>query len=144
MSALLKAGEVARLSRRPQSIDLIDHLSEANAVVAEAKRNAERIVAGAKQEIERMVPQVRKKTYDAAYEKGYEEGCREGREAGTRDGHSEALESSLAKFDEQHTIIVQDLERVIAEVEADRERLLIAARQDVLEFSVRLATKLTF
>ena len=144
MSAVLKAGEVARLSRRPRSIDLIDHLSEANAVVAEAKRNAARIVAEAEQHVERMVPQVRAETYKLAYEKGDEEGCREGREAGTTEGHKEALETALAKFDEQHVTIVKDMERVISEVDANNERLQIAARRDVLDFSVRLATKLTF
>jgi len=136
MSTVIKVGEVGRLAKRLSTVDLADHLAEARAVIEEARRRAAQIVGRAQQESDR--------TLTEAHRVAAEQGHREGFEAGTRDGRQAAREEALQRFQEEQVHIVADLRRIVDEFDALKTDIHIAATRDLLDFAVRLATKLTF
>ena len=144
MSTVIKAREAGKILKRLAAVDLADHLAEARAVVDDARRRASEMVRRTQREIDRVVPEVRRATHEEAYAKGYEKGLREGREAGTAAGHKEAFDSSTNRFDQEQGAIVADMKRVIDQIDAVKEELMVAAKQHLLEFALHLGTKLTF
>lgn len=136
MSTVIKAGEAVRIVKRLSTVDLADHLAEARAVVAEARQRASQIVTDAEVQAARMLNESR--------ESGHEEGYQQGYDAGTRAGHQAAYEESIKRFETEQGDVVTSMERAIAEIDAVKEDLKIAAEKDLLDFAVMLAKKLTF
>ena len=50
----------------------------------------------------------------------------------------------MARFDREHTDLVAAMQQAIAEIDAMKEDLRIAAEKDLLDFAVNVAGKLTF
>jgi len=136
MATVIKAGEAATLLRRLSTVDLADHLKEADKVVATAHRKAEWIVADAKAWA--------KKIWEDARQTGYDIGYNEGRQTGMTAGHDAALKEASERFVREHADIVADLERMVSEVDRIKKDLRIAAERDLLEFSVQIASRMTF
>ncbi len=136
MSTVIKAGEAVRIVKRLSTVDLADHLAEARAVVAEARQRASQIISDAEAQAARML--------DESRESGHEEGYQQGYNAGTRAGHQAAYEESIKRFETEQGDVVTSMERAIAEIDAVKEDLKIAAEKDLLDFAVMLAKKLTF
>ncbi len=136
MSTVIKARATGPILKRLSTVDLADHLAEARAVVEEAKRRAAQIKADAKIQAAHVLEEAKK----AGYASGYECGHGEGTEAGHRAAHDE----SIQHFDQQHADIVAGMCGAVAQIDALKEDLMIAAERDVLDFAVSLATRLTF
>ena len=128
MGTVIKVGESGPVLARLSTVDLADHLAEAQAVIDEAHRRAAQITGQAERDAERQKREAR----EAGFKEGYEEGRREGTLAGCREG----LEKSLRHYEEENAKIVSVMEQAIAGVEADKEELRVAAERDLLDFAV--------
>ena len=136
MATVIKAGEAATLLKRLSTVDLADHLKEADKVIASAHRKAEQLVAEAKARAEKI--------WEDARQTGYDIGYNEGRQTGMTAGHDAALTAALERFEREHAVVVSDMERVVVEVDRIKKDLRIAAERDLLEFAVQIATRMTF
>lgn len=135
MPTVIKAGEAGPVLKRLSTVDLADHLAEADAVVKAARRRGESLVAEADGQAEGIRTRARDSGYEAGYKQGYEEGMRAGRDA--------AYQDATEGFDREHAAIVADMRRAVTEIGAFKEDLCVAAEADLLDFAVRLAGKLT-
>jgi len=140
MSTLIKAGQVGPILRQLTTVDLADHLAEADAIVDRARRHGAQIVAEADRAAARAVDEAKKAGYQAGYDAGYRRGEDEGAEAGRKAARQEAI----ARFDREHSGIVAVLSGAIHELESFKSNLRIAAQRDLLGFAVFVARKLTF
>jgi flagellar assembly protein FliH len=118
------------------SVDLADHLAEAQAVVDQAKRKAARIL----DEADGQARRDRDEAFKQGYVEGQKKGYQEGKAAGYQDAHDEAAKS----FQEKHGNVVTDFVRSIEAIDSMKDALRIQAERDVLDFSIDLARRLTF
>lgn len=136
MATIIKAGETGHLMTRLSTVDLSDHLAEAHAVIANAKRQAAQILENAKHQAEESRASAGREGFDAGHGEGYEKGSEEGR--------LEAREESLRRFQDQQTQLVSVLQNTLKDIERLKSDLATAAEKDLLDFSVLVASKLTF
>lgn len=136
MSTVIKAGAAGPVLQRLSTVDLADHLSEARAVVAQAQRHGAALVAEAEAKIEKTFAETRKSGHEAGYSDGHVEGLAVGRK--------EAQEQAVERFDREHGDLVVAFKNAITEIDDIKKDLRVAAERDLLEFAVRIATKLTF
>jgi len=144
MTTVIRAGDVPGLSSRLTAVDLSDHFVEAKQLVARAQSHAERILDQARNEAARLGPQAQKNGYDAGYAEGSERGYAEGKGNGEKEGYENAYRDATQRFDEQHAAIVRNFERLADQLESQREALFVAAKRDLLDFAIGVATKLTY
>lgn len=136
MSTVIKVGQTGPILQRLSTVDLADHLAEAEAFIAEAQRRASQIAVIADRDAERLRTTARQMGYREGFDKGYKEGTDRGREA--------AWDAATRKFDAQHSDIVVVMESAIAEIDSLKGDLVIQAEQHLLAFAVRLAQALTY
>ncbi|MGB2987052.1 MAG: FliH/SctL family protein [Phycisphaerae bacterium] len=136
MSTVIRAQEAGRILGRLSTVDLADHLAEARAVVEAAQRRAAQIIAEAEARMDRVLADAEESGYQAGYEHGYAEGKEQ--------GHQAAHEESIKRFEQEHANIVAAMQNAVAEIDALKEDLMIAAQRDQLDFAVLVARKLTF
>ncbi len=136
MSTVIKAGEAVAKFGSLRSVNLNDHMAEARAIVERARKDAEKSKRESEQEGQALFKRVREK----AYAEGYELGLVEGREVGRKEAFAEAT----TRFDEQHGGIVTTFQQAIDDIESLRKDLAIKAERDLLQFSVGLASHLTY
>ena len=136
MSSVIKAGQTGHYMNKISAVQLTDHLVEARQALEVARRQAEQTLAQARQEKEKVLAEAQQE----GHKTGYEEGCKTGKE----NGYQEAHEKTVEQFQKENANLVSNMERLIVEVEADRENLRITAERNLLEFAVSLASKLTF
>lgn len=136
MSTVIKAGQAGPILKQLSTVDLADHLAEADAVVEQAKRQASQIVSKAEREMEFALKETTKVGYETAYARGYEQGA--------ASGHEAAYQESVERFNRKHADITAAMQQAVEEFEAMKEEIRIAAERDVHEFAVQVASKLTF
>lgn len=136
MSTVIKAGKSGKALQRLSTVDLADHLAEANAVVARARNEAKSIATRAEADARRE--------YEEAYAAGLKSGYDDGYEKGTREGLEKAYAEARAQFQGEHQQVVAMLREVMTHFDSMKEALRIAAKRDVLALAVRIASKLTF
>ncbi|MCG3129756.1 MAG: hypothetical protein FLDDKLPJ_00491 [Phycisphaerae bacterium] len=135
-STVIKAGQAGVILKRLSGVDLADHLRQADAVVAEARRRAALLLEEARVEAEERREAARREGFAAGLEEGRREGLRQGREASFAEG--------VARFEREHAGIVSALRGAFEGFEAEKERLLRDAGRDMLSFAVEAARRLTF
>ncbi len=136
MGTVIKVGETGPILSRLSTVDLADHLAKAQAIIEDARRQADQIAAAAEFEADRL----RQDARETGFQEGFEEGRREGTLAGCREG----LEKSLERYESENATIVSVIEEALAGIEADKEELRIAAERDLFDFAVSVARQLTF
>lgn len=136
MGTVIKAGHSGTLLHRPFTVDLVDHMLEAEAAAAEKHRRADRVLEEARRAAERLKAEARA----AGRQAGYAEGLAAGRADGFRTAHDEAE----TRFSERHASVVSALNDAIAGVNALKADLELRARRDLLELAAACAMKLTF
>ncbi len=136
MSTVIKAGQGGPLLKRLRTVDLADHLAEARAVIAEAKRQAARIVLEAKRQSEHALAEATESGHRAGYESGYAEG--------TKSGNNSAYKDSIERFNQRHADVVAAMQKAVADMDEMKEDMRISAQKDLLDFAVATASKLTF
>jgi flagellar assembly protein FliH len=136
MSTIIKAGQSGPLLKRLRTVDLADHLAEAKAVIAEAKRHAARIVLDAQRQSEQTLAEAKESGHRAGYESGYAEG--------TKAGNDSAYKDSIEQFNQRHVDVVAAMQKAVSDIDEMKEDLRISAQKDLLDFAVATASKLTF
>ena len=136
MSTVIKAGQGGNILQRLSTVDLADHLAEARAVIEEAGCRADRIAAQARADAQCALEEAKVTGYQAGYERGHAEGLAAGRQEGRR----EAIE----RFNTEQDNLVSMMKRALAEIDASKEELRLAAERDVLDFAALVARRLTF
>lgn len=136
MTTVIKAGEAGPILHRLAAVDLADHLAEAEGVIASADRKAQQIVSQAQAKADDLNV--------VANQQGYDDGFAKGQEEGTQAGAEKAYQEAVARFAEQQQALIDDLARAVEQIDQVKEELSIRAEQDLLDFAVQLASKLTF
>lgn len=136
MSTVIKAGEAGILLKRLSTVDLADHLAEADNVLASAQAQALQLVKQAKQQAVDTLAQAKQAGYDV----GHKEGLVAGLEAGFKDGRDEAL----TQFGKEQADVVSMMRETMAAFEEIKADLTVTGEKDLLEFAVTIAKKLTF
>ncbi len=136
MSTVIKANESGRLLRRLSTVDLADHLAEAQGVIDQARECASKIVVDAETEAQQATTKAKRSGYEAGYEQGYREGL--------KTGHETAHRESMERFNQEQSQLVETMRTTVAAFDAMKEDLRIAGEHNDLEFAVLIASKLTF
>lgn len=136
MSTVIKSGEAGPVLRRLSTVDLADHLSEAHAVISQARDDAARIVSEARYAARTLLKESREEGFKLGYRRGYEEG--------TTSGQTKAHADSMELFTRQHSQVVDTLQNAVSELDDMKASVKIQAEKDVLDFAVSVASKLTF
>ncbi len=136
MSTVIKAGEAGKLMRRLSTVDLADHLAEADAVIQAARHRADRIVTKAEKETESGLRDAKRT--------GYDKGFKEGREAGFIEGCEAARKETIERFEQEQAHVVGAIQQAVEAFDAMKQGVRIAAEHDVLQLAVQIATKLTY
>ncbi|MGD2107910.1 MAG: FliH/SctL family protein [Phycisphaerae bacterium] len=136
MSTVIKAGDAGPLLRHLSTVDLADHLAEADAVMQHAHRQASRTLSRAQEEACRLGDKAKQQGYDV----GFELGKKEGREA----GHKQAYDEAMERFRKEQSEVVEAMRAAVTAIDTVKEDIGIAARRDMLEFAMSIARKLTF
>ncbi len=72
MSTVIKAGQAGPVLKHLSTVDLADHLAEADAVVAQAKRRAAGIITRTEHDAAETMQRVQASGYETGYARGYE------------------------------------------------------------------------
>lgn len=136
MSTVIKAGQAGKVARRLSTVDLADHLREAAEIISLAQRQAESIRADAEVRAKREAQEAGEQARRDGYERGYAEGTSSGRDA--------AYQEAKQEFAEKLARLAGMFQAAITEIETIKDRLRLDAKQDVLDFSIQAASKLTF
>jgi len=136
MSTVIKAGEAIKKIGSLRAVNLNDHVAEARAIVERARLDAIKSKEESELESQSLFKRVREK----AYAEGHEAGLIEGRKT----GRTEAFTEATRRFNEQHGDIVTTFQQAIESIVSLRTDLAITAERDLLRFSVRLASNLTY
>jgi flagellar assembly protein FliH len=131
--AVIKADQARFVSRGMYSLDLRDISRQATDMIAAARVEAERIVVEARVQAESVRESIRSR----AHREGYEQGLAEGSEK----GHAEALAQAREKFAEDQASLIMALRGMLDAFNAQREKLYLAARRDVVVLAVAAARR---
>lgn len=133
--ALIKRADVDRVTRDACVLDLGDMERRGELLRTAAREEAARVLADAQAERERLVEGARRDGYASGLAAGRAEGIAQGAEIGRQEAareHAAAIEKLLASWS-----------NALAWFEQERERMLLEARQDVLELALVLAERVT-
>ncbi len=115
-------------------LDLGDLRMQAQAIIAQARAEADRIRAAAKEEVREIVR--------TAVDRGHAEGLRKGLSEGTAGGRDEGRTQALAEHRDALAGITSAFTKLLADREEMRALLLQDTRQEVLAFAIALAEKI--
>jgi flagellar assembly protein FliH len=136
---VIKAGDARVESRGAYSFDLRDISRDAEAIIAAGRAEADRLVAQARKQIEIE----RQAALEEAKREGHEAGFASGRE----EGHAEALVEAREQLAQEQASLLSALTALVDEFGAERDRLYVAAKRDVIVLASavagRVVTKLT-
>jgi len=136
MTTVIKFGESGPILRRLSTVDLADHLAEADTVVAAARTRAAKLIDRAERDAKRL--------FEEAKRTGYDEGFSAGRLEGDTAGRKQALIEAKQRFDDEHGQLARVLCEAAEELHRIKADIRIAAERDVLELAVQIASKLTY
>lgn len=146
MATVIKAGETAARPARLTPVELVDHMAEARSVIEQAHAQASRILADARRKTESDAQHALAAAREEGYQAGLTRGSEEGRAAGFESAHKEAAErfaaehaECVARMDRAAEVFVQAAQRI----DAVKAELRGMAEADLLEFAVRVASRLT-
>lgn len=131
MATVIKAESVSRTTLR--AFNLNDIEAEARRLVETARRQANDLTA----EATRQATRIREEARRAGFEQGRTEGLARGR----KEGHDEALQQATERFSTAQAGLIEAMGRAIAEFDAQKLRLLLAARTDVIDLAVAIARR---
>ncbi|MFA7237470.1 MAG: FliH/SctL family protein [Phycisphaeraceae bacterium] len=131
--ALMKEQNADRIAHEAVVLDLGDLRQQADRLKARARAEADQVLAAARAEAERLI--------DGAAEigrrQGFEAGHLEGMAAGRKTGHAEALNQNAEKLSQLQQAFIT----VGEQWDAERRRMVLDAKQSVLELALVVAEK---
>ena len=116
-------------------LDLGDLKRAADQIITNAKSEADALLVEARTSAQKLIDRAHAVGTDEGYEAGERKGRREGQKAGAEEAR-EAHTAELAALTAQWTNVLESWEH-------DRERMLAAAREDVLRLALAIARKIT-
>jgi len=131
---IIKAGDVGRVTRSLRSLNLRDIAEQAEAMLAAARVEAERIVSEARREAQAGREGVRQ----AAHDEGRAEGLAEGKQA----GHQAALAEAREQFAADQSALQSALSKLLEDLGERREQLYASARRDVVVLAIVIASRI--
>lgn len=133
--AIIKSKSATALLTRSSVIDLGDLSRQSNRILEEAQSQASQIIKEAKEEADQLI--------EGASEKGYAEGKKQGVLAGHEEGLDTGRQEALSQFVPQLEELKTSFSSAIEHWENERHRMYLEAREDVLEFALTMAKKIT-
>ncbi|MGB0714388.1 MAG: FliH/SctL family protein [Phycisphaerae bacterium] len=133
---VIKAGDATKIRPLLSTVDLADHLAEAQAVVDAARTKASALLDTASEESTGIKKE--------AYQSGFDEGYKDGLESGRIKGHEDAYAEAVVRFREEHQELLKTLTGVLKAVDDQKDAMMIAARHDVLALAIQAAKRLTY
>lgn len=133
--AIIKSKSAAALLNKSSIIDLGDLSRQSNRVLEEAQSKADIIIKEAEDKAQQLI--------EDASEKGYGDGKEQGMLAGREEGYDTGRQEALSQFAPQLDGLKQSFSKAIEDWEEERKRLFLEAREDVLEFALNMAKKIT-
>ena len=115
--------------------DLSELTRESEQLRREATQEAREVMHRAKEEAQKLIDSAT----DRGFAEGKEQGLVEGRAEGQRAGREEAIREVTPQLQELQAMFIT----VVQRWEADLNSMLLAAREDVLEFAMAVAEKVT-
>lgn len=131
--ALIKHAESGLIARDAVVLDLGDLHRQGEELRAKAQRDAEAIIADAEREAARLIEEAKAR----GFEEGQQAGIDQGRNAGFEAGRNAAFEEQYLSLQRVVTSWGEALETFVAA----RDALLRDAREDVLELGVRVGER---
>ncbi len=132
---VIKPAESRKSLHGAVPLDLGDLRLRAERLQAEAQAAAGRIIEAAREERARIVA--------GAAEEGRAAGHAEGLAAGLEEGRATGREEAFAAAAERLESLADAWEGALARLEADREAMVLDARDDVIRFAAELAARVT-
>ncbi len=133
--ALIKKTTAGSLHKGASVFNLGDLTRESKHVLREAKERAQQIMQQAEQEAATLVASAT----DRGFAEGKDRGLAQGREEGRKAGRAEAI----GEFTPQLADLQVAFTAAFEQWEADRNSMLLAAREDVLRLALAVAEKVT-
>lgn len=135
MSTILKVGDAVRHQPRLETFQMRDLHKDVDAVITAARSKARQILAEARQQAQMIREQSR--------QEGLERGTAEGYQAGREQGRQEAFDRAQQRFSADLDQLAQALVAAAGDINAKSQARLEAAEQDLLEFAVQIAERVT-
>lgn len=133
--ALIRKSVAETLSREAIVLDLGDLVRQGEQIKARARAEADRILAEAQAERQRLIA-------DAA-EVGRQEGFARGVEEGRKQGEAAGRDAALGEWREKLIALESGWTQALAAFESERERMLLEAKQDIVELAATVARLVT-
>ena len=134
--ALIKNTRAGPLAKGASVFDLSDLTRESEHRLQEAKQQSQQIMQRAEQEAARLVDSAT----DRGFAEGKDQGLAQGREEGRQAGRAEAIAEVTPQLKDLQVSFTAAFEQW----EADRNGMLLAAREDVLRLALAVAEKVTY
>lgn len=131
--ALIRHIESSAGQREVVRLNLGDLARQGDAILAAARSEAQKIVEGARAERERIIA--------GAREQGFAEGKSKGHAEGRAAGQVEGRQAALAQTQVQLATLEQGLMKALQAFEAERDRLLLEGKEDVLRLAVGMGER---
>ncbi|MHC5113486.1 MAG: FliH/SctL family protein [Planctomycetota bacterium] len=132
--ALIKRERADEVAQRAVVLDLADLRREGELIIAAAHREAERVMEAAREQSAELVGSAD----DRGFALGLDRGIAEGSAQGRREGCDEAKVDFAERLDGLHAAWSD----AVSSWEQQREAMLLAAREEVLDFALQLARKI--
>ena len=133
--ALIKSRQAEHIVNQGSVLDFGDLNRQARELLEHARQDAAKIVEAAHSETRQLVETAGK----LGHEEGKARGMAEGRDEGLRQGRAEALEQLVPQLEQ----IAGAWSEALGHWESQRSAMLLAAREDVLEFALAMGARIT-
>jgi flagellar biosynthesis/type III secretory pathway protein FliH len=133
--ALIRQSLAQTMAREAVVLDLGDLVRQGEQIKARARAEADRIVAEAKAERDRLIA--------GAAEEGRTQGLARGMEEGRKQGEAAGRLAALAELRERLGTLEKGWAAGLAAFEAERERMLLDAKTDILRLAATVAEMVT-
>lgn len=132
---LIRRADAESIARDAVVLDLGSLEQQRDALVADARAQAEKIVENARREREKLVK-------DAAAT-GRKTGIEEGRTKGLEQGRAEGREQAIKESRESLDVLLHAWDEALEQFSARREAMLLEARRDVVQLACQIASRAT-
>ncbi len=133
--ALIKSTRAGPLTKGASVFDLRELTRETEQLQREAKQQAQEIMHRATVESQKLI--------DSATDRGFAEGKDQGLVEGRAEGHQAGREEAIAEFTPQLQELQTAFVAAVEKWETELNSMLLAAREDVLDFALAMAEKVT-
>lgn len=134
MATIIKAQHLwGQRGPSPRPFNLADYEAEAARLVEAARRKADQLLGEAAAEAAAIREEARAR--------GHREGVAQGLEEGRRTGREQAFAEAVGEFGSQRASLADVFAGAVAEFEEKKQRLLLAARADVIELALAIARR---